>query len=178
MKVDKELSSKESIDLYILIVLLSGVLGFIYEEIFYWFDLGKLIKRGSTYGPWIPIYMVGALLITFLTYRYRGKPLIVFLLSTLVTGLLEYFTGFILLQIFHIRLWNYNTEILNFGNIQGFICLRSVLLFGISGVFLIEWLIPRLKIRIQKKNNPIFHKTCIGILIIILTDIIIYAINH
>ncbi len=44
-------------------------------------------------------------------------------------GLLEFIVGYLLLHISHIRLWDYNTEILNYGNIGGYICLRSVLFF-------------------------------------------------
>ena len=38
-----------------LIFTFGGIFGFIYEEIFYRFDLGEWVKRGTTFGPWIPI---------------------------------------------------------------------------------------------------------------------------
>ena len=41
-----------------------------------------------------------------------------------------------------VRLWDYNTEILNFGNIGGFICLRSVLFFGLSSLILMYIILP------------------------------------
>ena len=40
-------------NLLILIMVFSGVFGFIYEELFYRIDLGYFTKRGSSYGPWI-----------------------------------------------------------------------------------------------------------------------------
>ena len=40
------------------------------------------------------------------------------------------------------RYWDYNQEILNFGNIGGFVCLRSVLVFGISALFLMYVVVP------------------------------------
>ena len=48
------------------------------------------------------------------------------------------------------RLWDYNNEILNFGNIGGYICLRSVLSFGIASLFLVYVVVPYL-LRITKK---------------------------
>ena len=75
--------------------------------------MGYFIKRGTTYGPWIPIYGFGALFITIVGYKFRNKPLLVFLISSLVSGLLEFVTGYLLFHVSNIRLWDYNNEILN-----------------------------------------------------------------
>lgn len=146
----------------ILVILLSmfvgAVFGYIYEVIFYKIDTGYFINRGTTFGPWIPIYAYGTLLIYLTTYKVKNKPYLVFIISTLVTGLLEYTIGYLLYNIGHIRLWDYNTEILNYGNIGGYVCLRSVLFFGISSLFLIYVIIPyieKLSNRISKKNFTI-----------------------
>ena len=40
------------------------------------------------------------------------------------------------------RCWDYNSEILNFGNINGYVCLRSVLFFGVSCLMLVYGIIP------------------------------------
>ena len=62
----KELNNKEyKFDKFtiamicMLIFTFSGIFGFIYETIFYKIDLGYFVKRGTTYGPWIPIYGFG-----------------------------------------------------------------------------------------------------------------------
>lgn len=88
---------------------------------------------------------LGGLFITLFTYKLKDKPLLVFMINSIVTGLLEYFTGYFLLKYKGIRLWDYNYEILNYGNINGFICLRSVLFFGLSSLFLIYVIIPLIK---------------------------------
>ena len=56
---DEKISKKSTINILILIMIFSGIFGFIYETIFYKIDLGYFIKRGSTFGPWIPIYAFG-----------------------------------------------------------------------------------------------------------------------
>ena len=174
-----KLKRKDINNLYILIMIISGIFGFLYEEIFYFIDLGYFTKRGSSYGPWIPIYAIGGLLITIITYRYKNKPIIIFLLSTVITGVLEYMTGYVLLECFHTRLWDYNIEILNYGNINGFICLRSVLFFGLSSLFLIYIIIPSLIKLIKKGNQIVLNKICITVFFLFLLDIIIYLIiNH
>ena len=62
-------------NLLILIMVCSGVFGFIYEELFYRIDLGYFTKRGSSYGPWIPIYVFGGAAYTLLVYNYKENPL-------------------------------------------------------------------------------------------------------
>ena len=133
---------KKIIRMLPLIMIISGIFGFIYETIFYRIDLGYFVKRGTTFGPWVPIYAFGGLFIVLFSYRFKDKPLFVFLINMLVTGLLEYLKGFILLKYFNIRLWDYNNEILNFLNINGFVCLRSVLFFGLSSLLLIYVIVP------------------------------------
>ena len=131
MKLFKEenYNLKTTINILILIMIFSGFFGFIYETIFYRIDLGYFVKRGSTFGPWIPIYAFGGLFITIFSYKFKKNPLIVFLINCFVTGILEYITGFVLYEFFATRLWDYNTEIWNWGNINGYICFRSIFFF-------------------------------------------------
>ena len=103
----------------------------------------QLYWRGGNFLPWINIYATGAMIVYFLTYKYREKPLKVFLISAVACGLLEYISGLgIYLLLDGTRYWDYNVEILNFCNIGGFICFRSVLFFGLSSLFLIYAVVP------------------------------------
>ena len=138
------MNKKDKILKMLLIMVISGIFGFIYETIFYRIDLGYFVKRGDTLGPWLPIYSFGGLLITLICVKDSNNSFEIFLRSMLVCGVLEYICGFIFLEYFGLRLWDYNNEILNFGNINGFICLRSILFFGISGVFLVRIVNPLL----------------------------------
>lgn len=147
---EEKFNLKTTINILILIFVSSGIFGFIYETIFYRIDLGYFVKRGSTFGPWIPIYAFGGILITLISYRFKNKPFLVVAINCIITGLLEYLTGLFLYEVCGIRLWDYNTEIWNFGNINGYICLRSVLFFGISSLLLIYTMIPTFK-KIAKK---------------------------
>lgn len=170
------LSLKNSISALILISIISGIFGFIYEEIFYYIDLGYLVKRGSTYGPLIPVYFFGGFFIVLLTYRFKEKPLKVLLLNVIITGSLEFLTGYVLLKVFNLRLWDYNTEIWNFGNIGGFICLRSILFFSISSLFLIYVIVPFVIKLYKKYNNKNLRVISYVLLIITFLDIILHMI--
>jgi len=133
---ERTAARKRELFILLLIFVFGGVFGFLYEELFYYIDLGHLVKRGSTFGPWIQIYGFGAVFITLTTKKARRKPWLVFLISGAVCGILEYATGFVFDHCFHIRSWDYNVEIWNWGNIDGYVCARSVLFFAVSGLFL------------------------------------------
>lgn len=169
----EKLNIREKMNIYFLTFFVGGVVGFIYETIFYLIDLGYLVKRGSTFGPWIPIYGFGAVFILILLYKYKKNPFKVFLYSCLVAGILEFLTGYILDIYFNTRLWNYYEEILNFGNIGGYVCLRSILLFGFAGCFLTYSLVPLfLKIK-SKLNVKVFNVLCFSLAFIFFFDILI-----
>lgn len=146
----EQLDSKIRISLYLMIFVIGGVFGFIYEELFYRIDMGCFVKRGTTYGPWIPIYGFGAVLITWGTNKYRENPLVTFLLAAIISGILEFTTGYVLFHSMGLRLWNYNVEIWNWLNVGGYICFRSILFFGISALALQYLVYPRLNKMMQK----------------------------
>lgn len=174
----EDISKRDITNLFMLIMISSGIFGFIYETIFYRIDLGYFVKRGSTYGPWIPIYVFGGLFITLLTYKYKEKPWIVFIIGMLVSGLLEYGTGYYLDKYMGIRLWNYYEEICNFGNINGYICLRSVLFFGFSSLLLIYLIIPFLLKYIKSVRRSYMSMISYMLFITFSFDFIIYLILH
>lgn len=170
------LDKKSTISIIMLAMVIGGISGFIYEELFYLIDLGKLVKRGSTYGPWIPIYAFGTLFIILFSYRFRKKPLFIFLINCLVTGILEYGTGFVLDKFFNLKLWDYNTEILNFGNINGYICFRSVVLFGGASLFLVYVVVPLLLKLLNKFKYKKFSIISYSLLSLFVLDMILHYI--
>ena len=111
---EENVDFRSFINIIILVMVFSSIFGFIYEELFYRIDLGYFVKRGSTFGPWIPIYFFGGGLIVLISYRFKNKPILIFLINCLITGILEYSTGYALLKLFNTRLWDYNNEIWNF----------------------------------------------------------------
>lgn len=143
----KDLNTKQKITLMCLLIIITGIFGWLYEFIFYFFNSGMktFYMRGGNFLPWINIYAIGAFLIILLTYKRKNHPFQVFLISIISTGILEYLSGYILYgKLGWTKCWDYNTEILNFGNIGGYVCLRSVLIFGLSGLLLIYCIIPNL----------------------------------
>lgn len=164
---------KTMLGIFCMIIVIGGVFGFLYEYLFYFFNGGmkEFYYRGGNFLPWINIYATGSVMIYILTYKYRKNPLKVFLISVISTGLLEYFSG---LGIYIIgdglRYWDYNTEILNFGNINGFVCLRSVMFFGLSALLLMYVIVPFCFHVANKSNRKVFLIVTISICSIFLAD--------
>ena len=164
---------KTMLGIFCMIIVIGGVFGFLYEYFFYFFNVGmkEFYYRGGNFLPWINIYATGSVMIYILTYKYRKNPLKVFLISVISTGLLEYFSG---LGIYIIgdglRYWDYNTEILNFGNINGFVCLRSVMFFGLSALLLMYVIVPFCFHVANKSNKKVFLIVTISICSIFLAD--------
>ena len=170
---DNIFDKKTLIGIIALVIVISGIFGWVYEFIFYYFNSGMktFYMRGGNFLPFINIYAYGALFIWFLTYKYRNKPLKVFIISTITCGVLELLSGWFLYDVLgFVRCWSYNEEILNFGNIGGFICLRSVLFFGLSGLLLIYIILPVCFYIARKMNKKLFLIITITICSIFLID--------
>ena len=69
-------------------------------------------------------------------------------------------------HVMHVKCWDYSTEILSFGNINGYVCIRSVLVFGISSLLLMYLIVPfcfYLAKRMDKKKFLILSYTICAI---------------
>lgn len=141
---DHKFDKKTMLGIFCLIIVISGMFGWAYEVVFYYFNSGmtEIYFRGGNFLPWINIYAMGAILIYVLTYKKRKNPLFVFIVSMISTGILEYIGGAFMEHIMHIKCWDYTNEILSFGNINGYVCLRSVLVFGLSALLLMYLIVP------------------------------------
>ena len=167
-----KLEKYQKLGVFSIILLVSGLFGWVYEFIFYYFNSGMKTwyMRGGDFLPWINIYAIGAFLILIICAKFKKKPWLVFLLSVVITGLLEYFSGLVIYKLIGARYWDYNTEILNFGNIGGFVCLRSVLFFGLSSFILMYIFNPLAYFISIKSNKKILLIISIFIITIIFLD--------
>lgn len=170
MKYDlKELETWQKIGIACLLIVIPGIVGWLVEFFFAYYDHGmnQFYLKGGNFLPWINMYSVGTFLLLFCTYKFRHKPILVFIISILAAGIFEYITGFILYRGFGVRYWDYENEILN---IHGYVCLISLCGFGIGGLFINYMLIPGL-IKLSKKiPKKVFLTISITLCSIILMD--------
>ncbi len=168
-----KLETYQKMGVWFLLVVFAGFFGWVYEMIFYFFDggTGEFYMQGGNFLPWINIYAIGAVFIILLCMKFRKNPWLVFLLSVLVSGVVEFVAGWLVYTIGNgTRYWDYNTEILNFGNIGGFVCLRSVFFFGVSALFLIYMVVPFFVYLAKRMSKRAFLVLAISLFAVVMVD--------
>ena len=83
-----------NIKIYFLLYIIYSFVGYIAEVAYVSFRREKLtLSRGFFIGPVLPIYGAGALIITLFLNGYNDQILVLFILSTVLCTLLEYYTS-------------------------------------------------------------------------------------
>lgn len=120
-----------TIEIYFLLFISYAFLGWCMEVTCKFIQYKKFINRGFLIGPYCPIYGWGALTITILLKRYMEDPLVLFVMSTIICSIIEYLTSYFMEKKYHARWWDYSNKKFN---INGRICLETLIPFGILGV--------------------------------------------
>ena len=118
---------------------LYSFLGWVCETIYCSIDDKKFVNRGFLNGPFCPIYGTGALLVIDIFMKYKDDLLVLFILSVVITSIVEYITSYLLEKIFNLQLWDYSTYSFN---LNGRVCLKNSLLFGVLSILAVEVIHP------------------------------------
>lgn len=160
----------QTIETYFLLFISYAFLGWCMEVGCKYVQFGKFINRGFLIGPYCPIYGWGAIAITILLKRYTYDPLVLFIMSTLVCSIIEYFTSYFMEKKYHARWWDYSNKKFN---INGRICLETLIPFGILGLFIMYVTNPILFNMYKSMSEIALHVTSITLFIIFIVDNII-----
>ena len=126
-----EKSEGMSLSLLVVLFITYSIIGWVIEEIDILILQKKVVNRGFLIGPYCPIYGFGSLFIILFLNKYLDDPIVLFFMTMISCGILEYLTSFIMEKIFKTRWWDYSDEKFN---INGRICLETLVLFGIGGL--------------------------------------------
>lgn len=173
MKGKMKLERWQWVGMLMLIVVFAGCFGWLYEFVFYYFDggTGEFYMQGGNFLPWINIYAIGAVPIALCCWKLRRYPWAVLLLSMVIAGVVEFVGGWLVYVIGGgTRYWDYNVEIWNFGNIGGFVCLRSVLVFGFSALFLMYAVVPFFLWLMGRMSKRTFMTFAISLFALVMVD--------
>ena len=124
---------------YVILFFIYSILGWMMECIKELIITHKFANRGFLFGPYCPIYGCGCLLITFLIDSSKSDLFGVFLKTMFLCSILEYLTSLIMEKIFKARWWDYTNRKFN---INGRICLETMIPFGILGCIVLYILNP------------------------------------
>lgn len=156
--------------IYFLLFIIYAIFGWCLEVVGKLIESKKFVNRGFLIGPYCPIYGCGAILITILLKKYTDDPLTLFIMVILVCGILEYLTSYLMEKIFKARWWDYSKKKFN---INGRVCLDTIVIFGVLGLFIMYVSNPFLLSEIEELSpmwlNIIFYSA----LVIYITDNII-----
>ncbi len=119
---------------YFMLFFIYAILGWVIETILVSIEKRRFVNRGFLIGPYCPIYGFGGLAITIFLKNYTKDPIVLFLMAVIICGCIEYFTSYIMEKIFKARWWDYSTKKYN---INGRICLETIIPFGLLGCFVI-----------------------------------------
>lgn len=177
------MTSKKRIDIAIrnilLLFILFSVCGWIYEVIWTYFDDGVWTNRGFLFGPWLPIYGFGGMLIYGIFHKQIKKPvyigkfnirfLLLFLYICLITTVVELAATYII-ELFGTPftvLWDYSNHFMNF---DGRVCLDASARFGVLGLMIIYGALPLYNKLITIKNQKVLNIVSWTLIIIFATD--------
>ena len=166
-----KLERYQKIGILFLVVVIAGFVGWMYEVLVGFVDLGGFYMRGGNLLPWINIYAFGALSVIPLTYKIRKYPWAVFLIAAITTGLIELIGGWLVYTIGNgTRYWNYDQGLWAIGNINGFVCPLSVIIFGIESLALVYLIMPTLIYLAKRMSRRAFLTLAIVSFTLIMTD--------
>ena len=160
----------ESISINFILFIIYSFLGWLVEVINCSVVEKKLVNRGFLISPICPIYGCGAVLITLVLSNYKDDWFVVFCMAVILCGLLEYFTSWLMEKIFHARWWDYSK---NKFNINGRICLETMIPFGILGLVIIYILNPFFYNILNLIPTNIANIISIILLVILIADTIV-----
>lgn len=110
-------------------------LGWVWESIYVSVREKRLVNRGFLKGPFLPIYGSGALCVLIVTIPFRGNVPLMCVAGMFSAAVLEYVTGAAMEKLFGVRYWDYTDKFLN---LNGHICLASVLLWGVMTIMVVD----------------------------------------
>lgn len=128
-----------SLTQWLLFFFLYCFLGWIWECLYVSAYEKKWINRGFLYGPLIPIYGFGAIIVFLITLPVRDSIPMIFLAGMSCSTALEYGTGIVMQKLFHARYWDYSR---NRFNLNGYICPFCSFGWGLFSVAQIRILHP------------------------------------
>lgn len=154
---------KYSIITYILFFFTFAFAGWCFEVLLHLARYGVFVNKGALLGPWLPIYGYGGILILILLKKFRDKPVLVIILSMIISGIIEYATSWYLEYFHNMTWWDYKDF---YFNINGRICLEVLLVFGACGFLITYFIAPKLNQIYSNINPKIKLIICIVLLVL------------
>jgi len=162
-----------------LIFMACSFLGWIYEVLVGIFETHVgYVNRGYLFGPYLPIYGFGGLMLIALLTKVRDKKVYigsfplsfvsVFLITMFITTVIELFGSYFMEFLTGDWLWDYSNYFCNF---EGRIALWSSVKFGIGGLIIIYIVEPLINLCIKRAGKTAINVFSLVLAVIFLIDL-------
>ena len=128
----------------------------------------KVCDRGFLIGPICPIYGISSLIMILLLNKYKHDYLVLFFMSMMICSIIEYITSYIMEKLFKTRWWDYSK---NKFNLNGRVCLKNSVLFGILGIIVVAYINPLFLDLLNKINYNTQNYIGIVLLVLFILDV-------
>jgi len=128
----------------------------------------KITNRGFLFGPYLPIYGIGAVT-NILILQNIENIFAIFTIAVLTSTILEYVTAFVLENLFKQKWWDYSQFPLN---VHGRISFYASFVFGGAVTLLIKVVHPLVSYYIMLCNNDMIFVASSSIIIVIGIDLL------
>ena len=150
-----------------------SILGFLLEGT-YTLITSNHFSSGILYGPWTPVYGIGAILTIIISNKIfknmhknrKIETVVTFIILSIVLTLIEWIGGILIEKLFNETMWNYQNYKFNIGK---YISLEMAIIWGIISIFTIYFIKPV----IDKLETKIPKYITIILTILFIIDLII-----
>lgn len=145
--------------------IMETIVGFVYNG-------GQFEYRvGLVYGPFIPVYGIGAVMMTLALYKFsRARMWIVFLVSAFVGATFEYLTSYFQQLVFGAISWDYSDQ---WFNLYGRTSLYYAIIWGFLGIAWAKLIYPFVSMIIEKLPKRMGKLITIALCIFMAYDCVI-----
>ena len=178
MKTEKNALSSQRINGFcrlIFIFMLCSIIGWIWEEAYCLIKHGFWVERGFLFGPLLPIYGFGGMSVYLIKEKLIKNPFLLFPVSFLTAGIIEYVGHFLLEKLFDQKWWDYTGRFLN---INGRVHVIGLLFFATAGCLAAYFVIPPFMRLIDKGNKKVMSIIAYVLFSLLMTDTLISSVLH
>ena len=167
---------KYELRMYFFLFMLYSFIGWVYETILFTIEEGHFVNRGFNFGPYIPIYGFGAVIIMIIISKFIAepnesiklstRPLKIFLLILVLSTIAELIGSYIMEYTLGLVLWDYSDEWMNF---QGRISPKTSFIFAAGGTaayYTIQPLGKKIIDKVSVKGQKIFASALLTLVLI------------
>ena len=152
--------------------MIGNVAGFLMETFWAFFIQRRVeLRVGLVWGPFIPVYGFGAVIMTLLLYRfYKKRDLVTFAAAAVAGAAFEYFCSLFQELAFGTVSWEYSGTTANIG---GRTNLMYALIWGVLGLLWVKDFYPRISKLIEKIPKKIGSPLTVILCVFMIADMFV-----